>query len=129
MPLYKDGATEYEIEMPCCSKDGLGRESRWTPVLVPQEELDAELRDTPGWAEELQTAINEGAFPPSYDDHPVVVASTRPVVPIALFVDGVPYSHVDSIIGFWIINMLTGRRHLVAAVRKAILSCCGCSSW
>ena len=119
LPMYRDGAVEYEIQMPCSTKGNPGRDSTWHPVLVPQEELDNELRTTPGWADKVKDAIDNGLFPPCYDTNPIVQASTAPVVPVAVFVDAVPYSNVDSLIGFWVLNVLTGVRHLIVSVRKA----------
>ncbi len=51
------------------------------------------------------------------------------VLPISLFVDAVPYSHVDSCIGFWVVNEITKCRHLVVALRKHLVCGCGCRGW
>ena len=40
-----------------------------------------------------------------------------------------PYSHVDSTIGFWIVNMITERRYLACCMRKKMLCRCGCRGW
>ena len=128
LPLYRDGALPYEVQVPCSGQKP-GRDSRLLPLLVPQEELDHEMRGVHGWADQVRSAIDEGLFPPCYDSHPIVTACATPVIPLALFVDALPYSDVDSIVAFWIVNMLTGCHHLVAIVRKSIVCRCGCKGW
>jgi hypothetical protein len=129
LAAFRDAAPEYEISIPISNKYNVGRDVVWMPVLVAQEELEAELKEYHSWAEDLQSAIDDGSLPPGYDSHPVVLNSASPPVPIALFVDAVPYSNVDSLIGFWIVNLLTWRRHLIIAIRKALLCKCGCKGW
>ena len=51
------------------------------------------------------------------------------VIPLSLYMDGVPYSHTDSVIGVWICNMLTGVRHLSLVIRKRLVCKCGCRAW
>jgi hypothetical protein len=46
-----------------------------------------------------------------------------------LFVDGVPYSHTDGVVGFWVINTVTEKRVLVAAMRTQLACSCGCRGW
>jgi hypothetical protein len=46
-----------------------------------------------------------------------------------IFLDGVPYSISDSVIGIWLVNLLTGRRYLSVAIRKKLLCDCGCRGW
>lgn len=129
LPVFRDSAVEYEFKVPCSTKNKPGRDSMWLPALVLQEELDAELRGNPGWAEQLQHCISDNLFPPTYDTHPLVAGSQSRVVPLALFVDAVPYSNVDSIIGFWVVNLMTQVRHLIVALRKSVLCKCGCKGW
>jgi hypothetical protein len=94
------------------------------------EELGDEITQMDDFEGELRKAIEERRFPPIYDTHPIVVEyADELVLPISIFIDGVPYSHVDSVIGFWAINMLTGRRHLVCCLRKGIICTCGCRGW
>ena len=129
LPMYCDASPEYEVELVCSDKHRPGRSSTWFPVLVPQEEFDRELETTEGWGEKLQHCIDNNMFPTCYDSHPIVAEATRPVLPVALFVDALPYTNVDSLIGFWIVNLLTGCRHLVVALRKSLLCSCGCRGW
>jgi len=79
----------------------------------------------------LDTAIAAQHLPPTYDTHPVKTSAPPgvPVFPIALYVDAVPFSRYDSAVGFYGYCMLTGIRHLFAALRKCDLCKCGCGGW
>ena len=68
-------------------------------------------------------------FPPAYYSHPLAQHAIGPVCPVAIFIDAVPYSHTDSIIGWWVINLVTGRRHLFCTLRKKSCCKCGCRGW
>eukprot|EP00969_Alexandrium_andersonii_P108905 4804685-Alexandrium_andersonii.AAC.1 len=57
-------------------------------------------------------------------DSPFVTSSTSTVVPVALYMDGVKYSNVDSVTGIWTGFPTTGARRLCGLVRKKI--CCKC---
>ena len=132
LPLYRDDKPAYKYKVPCATKRQLGRGKHDFNVLVPTEELQREFEQSEGLREQLEDAIQTGAFPPSYDTHPVVevaAAVARLVLPVAIFIDGVPYSNTDSIIGFWMVNLLTRRSHLFAAIRKQLLCTCGCRGW
>ena len=51
------------------------------------------------------------------------------VYPIAIYIDGVPYSHTDGVIGWWLINLITQRRYLISILRKRNFCRCGCRGW
>jgi hypothetical protein len=40
-----------------------------------------------------------------HTDHAVVSSTTATALPLALYIDGVPYSRSDSVLGFWVENM------------------------
>ncbi len=46
-----------------------------------------------------------------------------------LYMDGLPYSQTDGVVGVWLINMSSGMRHMVAVIRKRICCKCGCRSF
>ena len=54
-------------------------------------------------------------------------------MPYALYLDGVPFSLTrvgyDTVVGFWVINLVSQRRHLVTALRKSDMCKCGCKGW
>ena len=131
LPMYVDAKPNYELDLAINRKDGLGSETMQFQVLVPQEELEEELASIPTWKTDLRRAIAEKRFPKAYEEHPIVQASTseEPILPIAIFIDGVPYSNIDTIEGYWIINMLTNQRHFVCGLRKLLKCKCGCKGW
>ena len=53
----------------------------------------------------------------------------RLVAPIGLYMDSLPYSLVDSVLGVWIINLVTGARHVLLTIRKKMVCSCGCRGW
>ena len=59
-----------------------------------------------------------------------MVTSARGVVwPLALYVDGVPFQRRDSLIAFYVYNLVTQVRHLMAVLRKSGICTCGCQGW
>ena len=72
-----------------------------------------------------------GGLPQCYYDHPVVrsAAPGEVVLPIATYLDGVPYSLTDAVLGFWVINLLDSRRYLCMILRKRNMCDCGCKGW
>ena len=57
------------------------------------------------------------------------VAPYTAVFCVNLFVDGVKYSLTDTVIGFWFVDVLTGKRYLFATIRKRLVCDCGCKGW
>eukprot|EP00969_Alexandrium_andersonii_P094284 4166027-Alexandrium_andersonii.AAC.1 len=43
--------------------------------------------------------------------------------------DGVAYSEADTVVGVWMTNQVTERRHLIGLIRKRIVCACGCRGW
>jgi len=76
--------------------------------------------------------VESRAFAPCYYSNPVVEAGMEDgelVLPTALYMDGVPYSLTDSVVGVWLVNLVTGNRSLLAMVRKRLVCKCGCNGW
>ena len=51
------------------------------------------------------------------------------MVPTSLYVDGIAFSENDNLIAFYLVNWITGARHLIISVRKNDLCRCGCRGW
>ena len=51
------------------------------------------------------------------------------VTPLSLYLDGIGFTKKDSVIGFFLVNMATNKRHLLISLRKACLCRCGCGGW
>eukprot|EP00959_Pyramimonas_sp_CCMP1952_P339872 7117912-Pyramimonas_sp.AAC.1 len=118
------------------------RTTRDVPTLLAYESLEDELRSDsttfdlltagPGQSEEsvLDLAV--------YRNHRSVLKSIengeRLPVPLGFYLDGVNYraqaaGRMDSTTGMWIINLLTGNRHLVSVTRSSDSCLCGCRGW
>ena len=97
----------------------------------PAHELLAqELAENPQILRDLRESVERGDWPPSYTEHPVVrSAPAGTVLPLAVYLDGVPFSKSDGFLAFWVYNLLTMRRHLVAVLRKSFACTCGCKRW
>ena len=50
-------------------------------------------------------------------------------IPYMFYLDGVPYSHTDSVTGVWLKNCITGERLLLLVLRKRQTCRCGCRGW
>ena len=123
----------YTLSMAGSSTRATGRVVHDLQVFVPHEMVDEDLRLREGlFSADLHDAIDSNAVSRRYNQHPLIVGQppgSAPVAPFDLFVDGVAYSLTDSVIGFWLINQITGKRILFCVVRKKILCSCGCKGW
>ena len=82
--------------------------------------------------ETIRSVVQDGSkLPPSFKDNPIVRAASPDelVFPVALFMDGLPYSETDSVNAVWLVNMITGKRSILATIRKRITCACGCRGW
>ena len=129
-PFMDEASTGYRFTMPGRNKHSAGRAEHTIHASAVHEELDADLRNDQSIELRLEEAIADRQLPPIYCDHPIVKDNPdKLVLPFNLFIDGVPYSHTDGVIGFWLINVVTGRRYLFLVVRKKLLCECGCKGW
>ena len=122
----------YNLEAPAFAPDDSGpmRGVHKLTCCLPHEVMDADSSD--GASLKLDEAIESGGLPPCYWGHPIVqqrVEGEPLPQPCALYLDGVSYSNVDTVIGFWAINIITEARFLVVALRKKLLCRCGCRGW
>ena len=124
----------YMVPTPCVTRRTSERAARTVATVAVHESIAAEIKEEPA----ILQRVAEMAWPPCYHEHPVVVAAAcarrPPPVPLALYCDGVRYmaplaGRSGSIVGFWAVNLVTQRRHLLAAVRSADACRCGCHGW
>lgn len=124
----------YTVQTPCCIRRSGDREVRDLPCIVPHEALAREVAADPG----IQSRVQQHAWPAVYNSHALVRAAEaegrQKPIPVSLYVDGVRYTaplagRSDSIVGFWLINMLTEKRHLFAVIRSHDMCRCGCRGW
>ena len=121
----------YELKVPGHFRGDHSRTVHKVDTVPAHESLEKEIRDTPDMAHRLELALQQELLPDCYYSHPVVVDAPVgvPVYPIAVYVDGLQYTRVDSVVAFYIYCPLTGRRHCPAVFRKADLCQCGCRGW
>ena len=100
-------------------------------VLPPHEALHKELLAEPGQRGRLEDAVRANEWAPNYfHAHEVVHNSDAgTVLPVALYIDGVPFTKRDGMIGFHIVNMVSGAGHIVAVLRKSASCQCGYKVW
>ena len=117
--------------VPSHDKHDQSRSLRQTPVLLPYEEVIEEVITSATFATNLGAKVSAGELPDAFYEHPNCNGRVDGVmdVPIGLFVDGVPTVKRDSCIGFFIFNIITQTRFLVAVLRKRCLCHCGCRGW
>lgn len=118
----------YMVDLPSYNRSDASRCVRPTPIFLPHEMLASEMDSDPSLGLRLDEMKSD--LPSCYWDHPIVKSSVgRPVLPCAIYLDAVPYSHTDSVIGFWIENLVSSRRHLFCTLRKKCACVCGCHGW
>ena len=100
------------------------------PLRLAHEAIDSGVSGHPEMRVRLQEMIDSNELPAIYYDNPTVLAHpTEVVLPLDIFVDGLPYSLVDSVVAIWLINVVTKRRHVLAVVCKRLSCKCGCHGW
>ena len=121
----------YNLEVPGTLKRDLARvvHNFWT--IPGHEQLVEDVGDDPVCRARLSEHIRKHDLPPCYWEHPVVAASSEEevVYPFALYMDGLPYSHTDGVLGVWLVNLISGVRYLTAILRKKSICQCGCRGW
>ena len=119
----------YVVSMPGRTSKAVTRTVTSCPTFIPHELVEDECKDNDVFFDTLEVMVDNMDLPPAYYSHPVVLASTGPVCPLAIFIDAVPYSHTDSIVGWWVVNLVTNKRHLFCTLRKKACCKCGCRGW
>ena len=93
----------------------------------------------------LQAALNCGPVPvpdvmqtEKYRSHPLVVQAINNEVPlplpVAVYLDAVAFTSAlagrsDSLLGVWVVNLVTWKRHLFSVQRSLDMCRCGCKGW
>ena len=121
----------YYLDVPYFARSEAERSVRPIPVLHPVAARSREVQATPGLRSLLDRLVSQHELPQSYFHHKVVLDSApAPVFPLGLYIDGVSFNRRgESTLGITRMNMLTGVRHLIAAIRKTTLCKCGCRGW
>ena len=105
----------YSLSVPGHFKHDYSRATHTLQARPVHEIVDSWVRSDPTTMEAVQAAVDKGHVPPNYFTNPVVMANpTECFVPLSLYIDGVPYSLTDSVVGIWIQNLVSRRRSIVA---------------
>ena len=120
----------YELPIPVYSRRSDERVVEFISVIPPHDLLDLEIAEGKA-IPALEDAKAKGLLPPCYYRHPVVQSAPAdvPVMPIAFYLDGVDCTRYDSALGLWVYFTVTGKRKLVAVMRKSQDCRCGCGGW
>ena len=133
LPTFQEKDLLYTVPLPSWNAKEMHRDVHSLQVLNPHEILPQEFEDNPTMRSDLASKISEGRLPRIYHEHKIVREAAErglpPPVPLSVFIDGVPYSHGDSAVGYWVINCITGSRLLATVVRKCLTCTCGCKGW
>lgn len=119
------------VSTPVQRRSSAGREVVPLPMRPPHDVFADEFRSN---GQSLIGKLKEAELPKCYHDHPVVTLqgdaeNPQPAFPCALYVDAVPFSREDSVLGVWMVCLLTMKRWLLVALRKSEACTCGCRSW
>ena len=92
-----------KIEVPGQGKYELSRSSQSIWVLPPNEALHDEVANTaPSITDRLRDSIRGNEWADNYNNHRVVRDNPdKVVVPLALYVDGAPFTKQHGFVGFW----------------------------
>ena len=130
----------------------------WVPIPMQQKRSNRAVRDVPFRAgfeclrrevestpALLQTLDSDPADRkqnvldvPIYKSHPLVqkalAARERAPLPVAIYLDSVRYTSMiagrsDSILGLWLVNLLSSKRHVLGVLRHQDFCRCGCHGW
>ena len=117
------------IAVPAFNKAAFSRDTLSLPVVPVFEALARELEEDPGMQDRLQDMVDQESLPPLVTEHCLFKASKGKSLPTVLYVDGVPTTKSESLLGFWIYCLVSAKRHLVCVLRKTSLCQCGCKGW
>lgn len=121
--------TKYNLTFPGKKRGEMAR----TPITIPcrpaHEVAHDRVKNDPSASTRLMEAIDNRDLPESYFQHPLVRTSADLIMPWGLYMDSVPYSLTDSVLGCWLINLVTGSRDLICLVRKQLVCACSCKGW
>lgn len=120
----------YNIDMPMLQKFSLGRVVSPCPASEVYKDLKAEVEATPRFFDTLEEQVKTEAWGPQLRGHKLAQQHDfRNIVPLGLYLDGVPFLKRDSALGIWLINLATTKRHLALVLRKRQTCRCSCQGW
>jgi len=125
-----DKSVLYRMPVPSYSADKLARSVHDLCVLPLHEVVDEMYSTDATLRVQLEEKVELRELPEAYYSHTLKQREPESsFLPISIFVDAVPYSQVDSVIGFWVLNEISSERRLLVSLRKQICCICGCRGW
>ena len=121
--------TEGIYELKCAGRDRkvVGRQEITVHTCPPHELFNEDKDSVAAAVVKLDALKASGDLPPAYRSNRIVQEHPdEPLLPLGLFVDATPYSLVDSVLRFWTVCLLTGRRWISVSIRKKVCCKCGC---
>ena len=120
----------YAFDVPGMQRWSVSRSLLRCKASLVYKEIALEIGNTPNFFQLQERVLAPSGWLRAYQDHPVVAKHpAEQVVPLALYMDGVPFLKRDSCLGFWVTNLVTDRRHLAVVLRKREFCRCGCRAW
>jgi hypothetical protein len=110
----------YFIEAPLHEKKTCKRTKGTVTLRLPHEALFDDYTPDESQTEEFWESC------PSFGKSDAVRAcldagfSKTDIIPISLYYDGVQYSNNDSFLGYYVQNLLTRQKYLIAAIRRGL---------
>lgn len=100
------------------------------PIPPANEAVAKEFQSDPAMMVKLPCAIEGRTLPPAHHNHPIVRFNVdTPVVPIGIYLHGMPYQKRDRELCLARVDALTSVRHLLAILRKSRVCTRGCKGW
>ena len=116
----------YRVQVPQHSKHDSSRSTHNMPVKLPHEEMAKEIQENPAAA----VGKPEPEWTEAFRSHPVVARNPGvTVIPYALYLDVIIYVKNDSLLGVFVYNLYTNKRHLCVILRRSDFCRCGCRGW
>ena len=131
LQVGEPGQKFYFLDIPGHDRSLATRCVHRTEVIPPHEALAEEVAKNPGLLQRVQRSEAGTEWSETYKRHPAVTTAPagEPVLPVALYLDGVPYSKSDGFLAIWCYNLLSWQRHLLCVMRKSTMCACGCRRW
>ena len=107
--LDEEVAGAYELDVPGHDKHSIDKRTHVISAMPAHASLSAELDGDPGLRTRLRRACSDREWSDAYFNHPVVRSAPvgAQVLPLALYLDGVPFTKRDGLIGWWAYNLVS----------------------
>ena len=136
------GGPFYYCPTPLNERRAAQRQIKHIPIRLPSVAIGQEINADPGHLERFRAKGPDDRMAiqntNAYKCHPLVEASEQRGLPkplaLGIYIDGVRFTaisagRIDSVIGIWLVNLFSQKRHLLATLRTLDLCRCGCRGW